>query len=135
MVPTLYIIQAMQRFYLQNNQFKNACMRKILFVVFLFQITSCSKHEKVSTEYKDLPQPIQKIINIGNQDCPECGMTLNLFKWKGQNIYGAICNGPACNCAYIYYDNSGNTISVHIELYKEIFSDAVFVSRIWSCSN
>jgi hypothetical protein len=110
-------------------------MKRMLIIVSLLILISCSKGEKVSTGFKDLPQPLQKIINDGSQNCPDCGITVNLVKWKAKNLYGAVCNGPACNCAYLYFDNLGNTISFDIEVYNEISSQAVFVSRIWSCSN
>ncbi len=106
-------------------------MRLLLALVFI-QLTflSCSKSRE---QHSDLPKSLQEMIAENEENCPVCGITISKMQWQGKTVYRSLCNGPACDCAPIYYDDKGTKMEPGYEEYIEINQNATMVKELWRC--
>lgn len=112
----------------------------MLTILLLLLIISCSKEEKISTDFKDLPKPIQEQITNAENTCPTCGIIITMYTYKGKVVFGKLCGGYSasknliCDCLMLFYDHDGNLIPKNAETYKDINDKKKLVKQIYSCS-
>jgi hypothetical protein len=109
-------------------------MKNISLIALLFLSLSCSKKDNPDTEIKDLPKQIQTLIAEAQQECPACGITVLMYAYNKKMIYASTCNGPACNCIMIYYDQDGELIKYEEGIYKDINEKKNLIKEIYRCS-
>ena len=112
----------------------NFILKHILFLTcFLYLTIACSKKEEKITELKYLPLSIQTIIADAQMNCPICGVTLLKYSYNEQVIYGSVCNGPACNCFMVFYDQNGEQIEYNAAKYQDINSKKSLSKELFRC--
>lgn len=107
-------------------------MKNLLTVICLFiLIFSCTKEKDVPTE---LPSPVKTFMEDSN-NCG-CAPYVDLYYWREQFVYILSCKGAACNCATIYYNEAGTTLTMADGYSFDRFkSEAKFQKNVWSCNH
>ena len=124
----------MQRSRVPECQTRNCYMKNILSIALCFLILSCSKKDNPDMEIKDLPKPIQTLIDEAQQECPVCGITVLMYTYSKKILYASTCNGPACNCIMIFYNQDGELIKYEEGIYKDINEKKNLIKEIYRCS-
>ncbi|WP_152269858.1 hypothetical protein [Agriterribacter humi] len=109
-------------------------MKNSLFIVIFFLSLSCSKKGNPNIETKDLPQSIQTLIAEAERECPVCGITILMYAYNKKIIYASTCNGPACNCVMVYYDQGGELIKYEEGVNKDINEEKKLIREVYRCS-
>ena len=109
-------------------------MKNISLIALLFLSLSCSKKDNPDMEIKDLPKPIQTLIDEAQQECPVCGITVLRYAFNNKILYASTCNGPTCNCIMVYYDQDGELIKYEKGVYKDISENKSLINEIYRCS-
>lgn len=91
-------------------------------------------------EIKDLPKPIQTLIDEAQQECPTCGITIAKYQYNKSIVYGTVCGGISesqglwCDCIMVYYDQDGALIKYEEGIYKDINEEKKLIKEIYRCS-
>lgn len=116
-------------------------MKRILTIFsLLLIIISCSKEEKISTDFKDLPKSIQQQITNAERECPTCGIVLTMYTYNKKIVFGQICGGYSasknliCDCFMLFYDQNGELMPYEVDRYKDINDKKKLVKQIYSRS-
>ena len=119
----------MQRWSSSGCQEQNRCMKKqfAICALILISIISCSK--KIDSP---LPENLKAMIN-NNNNC-SCQPYLNLYEWKGKQVYQYSNRGPACNSVPAYYDIEGKPLMmIAIYTQDQFLSESRLLKVIWEC--
>ena len=57
-----------------------------------------------------------------------------MYAYNKKIIYASVCNGPACNCIMVYYDQDGELIKYAERVYKAINEEKKWIKEVYSCS-
>ena len=103
-----------------------------LFIVFALSLTlfSCSKKDD-----KDpgLPVAIQQAIDEYTSCI--CDPYIKLYTWRGESVYLQYINGPLCNGIPVYYNATGEKITMETGYTLDMFlAESVFTKTVWECS-
>ena len=109
-------------------------MKNISLIALFFLSLSCSKKDNPDMEIKDLPKQIQTLIAEAEQECPVCGITVLMYAYNKAISYASTCNGPACNCMMVYYDQDGELIKYEEGIYKDINEKKNLIKEVYRCS-
>ncbi|MEI9947136.1 MAG: hypothetical protein WDN26_23340 [Chitinophagaceae bacterium] len=107
-------------------------MNRIAVISILFCLTqiSCSKDSSHSPE---IPETIKLMIDE-NTSC-YCEPYINLYEWRGQEIYFYSGKGPLCNWMPAYFNSKGVAIQMDGGYRADDFlGDSKLVKVIWTCA-
>lgn len=98
-------------------------------IVFSLFFCSCSKEKR---EKLNAPEAIKELI-LKSTNCT-CDPYINKYLWRGKTVYLWSCNGPACDCMTIYYNESGEKFNMDAGYTPDNFrQESRLVKNIWSC--
>ncbi|GAA4805420.1 hypothetical protein GCM10023231_38280 [Olivibacter ginsenosidimutans] len=98
-----------------------------LSLLLLFAL-ACSKDKNLS---ENLPAPVKQVIEESN--CV-CDPYIDLYKWRGQQLYFFGYKGPACNWAPRFVDGEGKDITLSQEEIQQFHNEATKIKNIWTCA-
>jgi hypothetical protein len=57
-----------------------------------------------------------------------------MYAYNKKIIYASTCNGPACNCVMVYYDQGGELIKYEEGVNKDINEEKKLIREVYRCS-
>src|SRR5262249_51716136 len=100
--------------------------------VCITSLVACSKTSN-KCDKDELPASIESVI-ANTRNCT-CLPYINLYTWKGNNVYMQYIKGPTCNGVPVYYDKDGNNITMAQGYTIDQFLDeSTFIKEVWHCS-
>lgn len=101
----------------------------------LLSISLCfAACDKDKDDKKNIPAGIQARIDL-RSNCT-CLPYINLYQWKGQDVYLEAFRVPACNWVPAYFDAQGNEIAALKGATLDTFlADATFKKTVWACKD
>lgn len=102
----------------------------IIITLLCLGLASCSKNNETPTE---VPASLQTLID-NNNNCI-CDPYIDLYTWRGQEVFLLAHKGPTCNWFPGYFDTNGDIIQMETNYTLDQFlGESTLVRKIWECS-